>query len=88
MRAAFSKSHRISWLYGIAVLVIGILNLILVHPIPGIVYLLLSSVYFPPVNDITRNRYGFTIPVVVKLILGIAIIWFTLGVSDLGDMID
>ena len=71
-----------------AVVAIGLLNLFLVHPVPGIVYLLLSILYFPPANDLLRERFGFSIPPVVKIILGIFIIWFTLGISDLGDMID
>ena len=35
-----------------------------------------------------KERLGFSIPLVVKIILSIIIIMFTLGVSDLGDMID
>jgi hypothetical protein len=59
-----------------------------VHPVPGAVFIMLSLLYFPPVDAILRQNVGFSIPIVVKIILGIVIIWFTLGVSDLGDMID
>ncbi|WP_161890677.1 hypothetical protein [Pontibacter russatus] len=76
------------WAFGLVVLTIGVLNILLVHPVPGIVYLLLSLVYLPPANAIFRKKAGFPIPLVVKLLLGIVIIMFTLGVSDLGDMID
>ncbi len=78
----------IGWLFGAAVFVIGVLNVFLVHPVPGFFYLLLSLVYFPPANTVLRKKFGFSIPLVVKMILGIIIIWFTLGVNDLGDMID
>jgi hypothetical protein len=78
----------ISWFFGLVVLAIGILNLLLVHPVPGAVFIMLSLFYFPPVNAILKQEVGFSIPAVVKIILGIVIIWFTLGVSDLGDMID
>ena len=78
----------INWFFGLIVLTIGISNLLLVHPVPGAVFTLLSLLYFPPVTTALRQRAGFTIPTVVKVILGIMIIWFTLGVSDLGDMID
>lgn len=78
----------LSWLFGLAVFATGILNMILVHMVPGIVYLLLALIYFPPLNEILRARFGFTIPLLVKVILGIILIIFTLGVSDLGDMID
>lgn len=81
-------SPIISWLFGLLVLTIGIANVFLVHPVPGIIFLLLSLVYFPPTNAFLWERTGFVIPAAVKIILGIVIIWFTLGVSDLGDMID
>lgn len=78
----------INWLFGLPVFAIGVLNLILVHPVPGMAGLLLSLVYFPPVNTLLKARTGLSIPPVVKIILGVVVIWFTLGVSDLGDMID
>ena len=81
-------SALINWIFGIIVFTIGILNLLLVHPVPGIIFLLLSLIYFPPVNDGLMKRFGFSIPLVVKIVQGIIIIWFTLGVSDLGDLID
>jgi hypothetical protein len=81
-------SNIISWIFGTAVFAIGVLNLFWVHPVPGVFYLLLSLVYLPPANAILKNGFGLSIPLVVKIILSIVIIMFTLGVSDLGDMID
>jgi hypothetical protein len=78
----------VSWLLGLVVLAIGVSNLLLVHPVPGVVFILLSFLFFPPVNAVLQQRAGITIPIAAKIILGIIIIWFTLGVSDLGDMID
>ena len=78
----------ISWILGIIVFTIGVLNLFLVHLVPGIVFLLLSFLFIPQTNKLLRKNFGFSIPFVVKIILGVIIIWFTLGVSDLGDMID
>jgi len=60
----------------------------LVHLVPGIIYLLLSFIYFPPANALLKERTGFSIPLIVKIGLGIVIIMFTLGVSDLGDIFD
>lgn len=76
------------WIFGTVVFTIGILNLLLVHPVPGIAYLMLSLVYIPPASTYLRKKTGFTIPVIIKVALGIVLIMFTLGVSDLGDMID
>lgn len=76
------------WIFAVVLLAIGVLNIVLVHPVPGIIYLLLSVVYLPPANAMLKEKLDFSIPLVVKIILGITIIMFTLGVSDLGDMID
>jgi hypothetical protein len=77
-----------SGIFAIVLFVIGVLNVFLVHPVPGIIYFLLSFLYLPPANAILSKRFDFSIPLVVKIGLGIVIIMFTLGVSDLGDMID
>ena len=76
------------WIFGIVVFAVGILNIVLVHPVPGIVYILLSLIYFPPANNFIKRSFGFAIPAAVKVILGVVLFFFTLGVSDLGDMID
>lgn len=70
------------WMFGLLVITVGILNLVLVHAVPGTVFLLLSLIYLPPVNKLVG------VPLALKIILGVVIIWFTLGVSDLGDIID
>ena len=91
MRAASgraTKSNAAGWLFGALVLAVGIANLVLVHPVPGFAYVLLSLLYFPCANTALGKRFGFSIPGLVKLLLGIALVIFTLGVSDLGDMID
>lgn len=76
------------WLISLLLIAIGILNIIFVHLVPGMAYILFSCVYLPPINTLIKNNTGFTIPLLVKIILGIALFMFTLGVSDLGDMID
>ena len=80
--------HIASCLFALIVFAIGVMNFVWVHPVPGVVYLFLSLLYVPVANTFLKNRFGFQIPVIVKSILGVVIIWFTLGVSDLGDMID
>lgn len=88
MQQKLSLQNTISWVLGLAVLTIGILNLILIHPVPGIVGILLSLLFFPPVNDVLKRTTGFMIPFYVKVALALFIFWFTLGISDLGDLID
>ncbi len=88
MQVKLSAQYITSWILGLLVFTIGLLNLILIHPVPGIVGLVLSLLFFPPVNDWLKNKLGFTIPFAVKIVLALFIFWFTLGISDLGDVID
>ena len=88
MNRKFIFQDVISWILGIIVFFIGFFNLVLVHAVPGITFLLLSLLFAPRVNEWIKEKSGFSITLVVKITLGLVIIWFTLGVSDLGDMID
>ena len=78
----------ISWLFGTVVFAIGLVNTFWGNdPGFGIFILLLSLVYFLPVNNILRKSIGFTIPRlrIVKIVLGLFIIWAALGVGELFD---
>lgn len=75
------------WIFGSVLIVIGILNIVLVHAVPGIAYLLLSLVYLPPASAALRRRTGLAVPLIAKVILGIVVIWFTLGISDLAEIL-
>ncbi|WP_162056375.1 hypothetical protein [Pontibacter pamirensis] len=88
MNKTIHVGNIFSGIFAAVLFVIGVLNILLIHPVPGIAYFLLSFLYLPPANAILSERLGFSIPLVIKIILGIVIIMFTLGVSDLGDMID
>ena len=81
-------SNIVSWFIGAVIFTIGALNLLLVHPVPGTVFLLLSLLYVPAFNTLLRKTFGFAVPLAAKITLGIVVVWFTLGVSDLGDMMD
>ena len=83
--------NSISWLFGIVVFAIGMVNTFWGNdPGFGVFLLLLSFVYFLPVNDILRKMTGFTIPgmVIIKILLGVFILWAALGVGELFDKID
>lgn len=88
MKAYTLTYPLLGWFFGLVVATVGVLNLVLVHPVPGIAYLLLSLVYLPPANAYLKRHLNFSIPVVVKIILAIVLFMFTLGVSDLGGMLD
>ena len=76
----------VSFVFGLLLLTIGIMNVFMVHPILGIIYILVSLVFFPPTNNILKKTLNFTIPFKLKLIIFILIMWFTLGVGDLAEM--
>ncbi|HEX8516346.1 MAG TPA: hypothetical protein VF868_09120 [Bacteroidia bacterium] len=88
MTAKSNVYNVAGWGFGLLILLIGILNIFLVHPVPGIAYVLISFIYYPPFNNMIGKNFGFSIPLFLKILLGVALIIFTLGVSDLGDMID
>ena len=81
----------ISWLFGIVFFAIGVVNTFWGNdPGFGIFIILLSFVYFLPVNDILQKMTGFSIPRmgIVKILLGIFILWAALGVGELFDKIN
>ena len=80
-----ATSNTICWTFAAIFVLLGVLNLFLIHPVPGLFYLLLSLGYFPPINAIFKRRLGFSVPLVVKIILGLIVLWGTLAVTDLAD---
>ena len=88
MDRSLNIKKLISWCLGTIILTLGLLNLFLVHPVPGIAFLVFSLIFFPPTNDFLLKNFGFTIPFAGKVVFFLVILWFTLGVSDLGEMID
>ena len=77
--------NAISLLLGLIFVVTGVLNIILVHAVPGIFYLLLSLAYLP--NEFLKSKLGFAIPLVIKVILGFVVLWGTLAVGDLAEIL-
>lgn len=86
MKSSAKISRITGWLLGLTIATLGILNLILVHPVPGLIYILLSMPFFPPLREIFQQKTQIKIPFVLLFILALVIFWFTLGISDLGEM--
>lgn len=81
----------ISWVFGMLAFAIGVVNTFWGNdPGFGIFIILLSFVYFLPVNVLLRKLTGFSIPRIgiIKLLLVLFIIWTALGVGELFDKID
>lgn len=80
------KGNVISSIFGMVFFVIGVLNMFLVHPVPGVFYILLSSLYIPQADTILKKRFGFQIPLKIKIILALLVLWPTLAVGDLAEI--
>ena len=76
----------ISWFFGLLLVTIGVMNFVLVHPIPGVFYFVVSFLFFPPTNVFLKKMFNISIPFGIKLILFILIMWPTLGVGDLAEL--
>jgi hypothetical protein len=84
-----SVSDTIGWLVGILVFAIGLVNTLWGNDTGfGIFLLLLSFVYFPPVNIFIKKKTDFSIPLLAKIGLALFTIWASLGVGELFDKID
>jgi len=78
----------IGWIFGIIVFVDGILNLCWGNDFGlGVAFLLLSFIFFPPtstfLNIFIKKKFDLSIPWIIKIVLGILIIWITLAVGAL-----
>ena len=86
-------STIISWIFAIAVFAAGVVNTFWGNDAEfGVFILLLSFVYFPPTSAILdaifKRVTGFSIPKIGTIVLGIFIVWATLGVGELFDKIN
>ena len=89
MRIDFNIRNIISWIFGIVVFAIGIVNTFWGNdPEFGIFVMLISFAYFPPIADLFQKITGFKIPGLLLIILGIFVLWAALGVGELLDKID
>ena len=80
-------TNFVSWAFFAVFIVTSMLNVVLVHPVPGIFYLLLSIIYPPLINDFLRSKIGFAIPMWLKVVIGVVVLWGTLAVGDLAEIL-
>jgi hypothetical protein len=81
----------ISWIFGVLFFAIGVVNTFWGNdPGFGVFIVLLSFVYFLPVDDYLKKFTGFSIPRmgILKILLAVFILWASLGVGELFDKID
>ncbi|WP_133548559.1 hypothetical protein [Salegentibacter sp. 24] len=62
------------------------MNLIQVHPVPGIFYILFSGIFAPPLTTRLKYKTGWVIPFWMKIVIGLIVLWGTLAVGDLAEI--
>ncbi len=81
--------NTLSWMFGVIVLAIGLVNVFWGNDsVFGVFIALLSLVYVPQTNTLFKKITGIRIHYIVKIILGLFILWAALGVGELFDKID
>lgn len=76
------------WVFCILFFFIGVVNTFWGNdPGFGVFIALLSFVYVPQTNTILKKWTGYSVPLFVKIALGLFIIWAALGVGELFDKI-
>ncbi|MDH3697940.1 MAG: hypothetical protein OEQ81_04695 [Flavobacteriaceae bacterium] len=83
MKTDTTSWNIIAYFLGSLFLVIGILNLIYIHPVPAGIYILISLLYLPPIARFMKQKAGFAISPIILILLAFLVLWFTLGVGDL-----
>ncbi|PKD20408.1 hypothetical protein APR41_14115 [Salegentibacter salinarum] len=86
MMARLFLSNFVSCVLTAIFLLLGVMNFILVHPVPGIFYILFACIFTPPFNTLLNHKTGWVIPLWIKIILGLVILWGTLAVGDLAEI--
>ena len=77
-----------NWILFVVFASLGVLNMIFVHIVPGLIYLLISLIYLPYAINLIKNKIGFSIPIFIKIILAILFLWLTYGVGDLMELLE
>ncbi|MBT8206153.1 MAG: hypothetical protein KJO20_12320 [Eudoraea sp.] len=78
----------IFWVIAILFLLLGILNAIYIHQIPAIFYMLISLFYVPPLARSAKEKLGFGIPRIIKLLFALFILWATLAIGELMELFE
>ena len=76
----------ISWIFGILVFINGMLNLFWGndHAL-GAAFIVVSFIYIPPFMNWTRERLGFSLHYITKIITALVLIWITVAVGAIAE---
>lgn len=78
-----------SWMFGVIVVAIGIVNTFWGGDTGfGIFILLLSLVYFLPLRSMLNGKISSAVIIGGKILLGLFIVWAAMGVGELPDKVE
>ena len=78
----------LNWLFAVLFSAIGLVNCFVGNdPEFGVFILLLSLLFYPPLRLAFQQKTGWTIPSFVLIVLGLFVLWSSLGVGELLDKI-
>jgi len=79
----------LGWFFAVIFFGIGLVNMFWGNdPVFGVFIGLLSLVYVPQLNTLLKKITGLRVHFVLKILLGIFILWAALGVGELFDKIN
>ena len=78
----------LNWFVAVLFSTIGIVNCVVGNdPEFGVFILLLSLLFYPPLRLVFQQKTGWSIPSFVLIVLGLFVLWSSLGVGELLDKI-
>lgn len=86
MIITFTAKGLLDWVLVVVFGLLGVMNLIWIHVVPGVFYLLISILYVPPVVGLLEVLVGFKIPYGVRIAGAVVLLWATLAVGDLAEL--
>ena len=76
-------------LFGILLFLIGVINLFWGNdPGFGLFIMILSLIYFEPINRLIFRVTSYKMHWIIKVLIGLFVLWAALGVGELFDKID
>lgn len=89
MKNSSKFGTTVHWVIGIVFTLIGLVNVFSGNdPVFGGFIILLSLVYYPPIQAFIHRLTGFGINNLIKTLLGLFILWASLGVGELMSKIE
>jgi hypothetical protein len=79
----------LNWFFAVLFSAIGLINCFVGNdPGFGIFILFLSVLFYPPFQQLFQKKTRWTIPSFALILLGVFIVWASLGVGELIDKIN